>query len=357
MEERLAYLGFSLFSGIGPISAKKLHNYVTSLSSAWELSGSEFKNAGISEKIAEQFVRFRDSFSLEHCLIQMEKSEIWFVAQCDQEYPPELFDLSDPPLVLFGKGDKELLAHHPKVGIVGTRKMTSYGAAVTKSFAQELCSTSCTIVSGLALGVDAAAHKATCDAGGRALAVLGCGISCCYPSTNGYLYNSILENDGVMISEYPFTTPPSKGSFPARNRIIAALSDALIVTEGQLNSGSLITAAKALALGRKVFAVPGPITSSQSQGPYKLVRDGALLATSATEVLSVLNVSTKRHQIVEQMSNEEQMVMNLLQNEALTLDQVVKQSFLSFSQVSVLLSQMEIKRWIKRSSIGTFLPY
>lgn len=355
MDERYAYLGFSLFPGIGPVTIKKLIKYYGNLSSAFISTDTDLQKAGLSKNISSSFIVFRKSFlPTQYCEL-LQKENVWFVTQSDLEYPTSLLELTDSPLVIFGKGNIDLLSLSPKVGIVGTRKMSSYGRNVTEMFAKKLGESGCVIVSGLALGVDVTAHNSSCLTRGRTIAVLGNGVDECFPKENNYVYQKILNNDGTIISEYPLYTKPSKGTFPSRNRIIAALSDVLLVTEGQKQSGSLITADISLSMQKKVFAVPGSITSVLSQGPLYLLSKGAHIATSPDDVLSILGRSSL-NQKVNQLDPFEEKIFQLLLEEPRTMDQLVRLSKQSLGELALILSQMEIKNIIKRTSTGFFIP-
>ena len=209
------------------------------------------------------------------------------------------------------------------------------------------------------MGVDTVAHQITLAKNGKTIAVLGCGVDCCHPTANQRLYEEIISSGGAVISEFPLQQSPSKGSFPSRNRIIAGLSQAIVVTEGAEDSGALITAKDAFTCQRKVFAVPGPITSHLSKGPNSLLSKGAILATSAEDILKemgIKTVKTKRQgktKVVGE-TDEEQKVINVLQNERLLFDDIVRRSELMSSTVGTLLSVMEIKGIVKQDSAHTY---
>ncbi|MBI2033257.1 MAG: DNA-protecting protein DprA, partial [Candidatus Levybacteria bacterium] len=202
---------------------------------AWEASPVDLKEV-LKDTLSSQFETFRKNFSIESYEKQLQAKNVSFLILSDSEYPKLLAVIPNPPFVLYIKGNKSILAD-TMIGIVGTRKVTSYGREVTEMFAGELTQTGFTIVSGLAMGVDAIAHKATLENDGKTVAVLGCGVDCCFPVENQRLYDAILEKDGVIVSEYPIGTTPNKGTFPSRNRIIAGLSQGVLVTEGAEDSG------------------------------------------------------------------------------------------------------------------------
>ncbi|AEJ43247.1 DNA-processing protein DprA [Alicyclobacillus acidocaldarius] len=207
---------------------------------------------------------------------QFEHRGIWVLVHGADDYPRRLSDLPDPPLVLFVRGRKECLSPERVVfGMVGTRRMTSYGMEAARWIAGEIARRGAVVVSGLAMGIDATAHAAALEVGGDTVSVLGCGIDRCYPPSNRRLYHQIAST-GTLVSEYPPGTPVRKHHFPERNRLIAALSQAVIVVQAGDRSGALITAQCALDLGRDVYAVPGPITSRASRGVNRLLFDGAI---------------------------------------------------------------------------------
>ena len=370
MDEKLYYLPFSVFPGIGPKHFTQLLAYFKSAKTVWEASPEELKKAHLGEITTEKFVAFRNAFSIEQYLDQLEKAQVWFVTIGEGDYPALLKEISNPPFVLYGKGNKQLLSMPANltstpllkgeddrekasfIGIVGTRKVTSYGRQVTEQFTRDLVCAGCTIVSGLALGVDAIAHQTTLDEGGKTIAVLGCGVDVCYPSSNGRIYQQIVEKDGAVVSEYPLHMPPSVGSFPSRNRIIAGLSRVLLVTEGAEDSGALITAKDTRALGRVVFAIPGPITSSLSKGTNLLINQGAKVALRAEDILGELGVEKPKSRQADRAIGktvEEQRVIDMLLLESMSLDELVRNTKLSVSTVSLCLSSLEMAGVIRES--------
>lgn len=359
MEEKSYWLGFSMFLGIGPKKFNMLLEYFGSAKDAWHASLAELKASGIGNKVPQDFVAFRKNFSIEGYEQLLHAKGITYFIVSEKSYPKRLVEILNPPFILYVRGNSHVLVQDKMIAIVGTRKITTYGKQVTEMFTQELVDAGCSIVSGLALGVDAVAHKATLDAGGKTIAVLGCGVDCCYPSTNSRLYEEIIEKGGAIVSEYGLGVPPNQGSFPSRNRIIAGLSQGVLVTEGAVDSGSLITANDALKNNRPVFAVPGPITSTLSKGPYELMQKGGKLVVSAKDVLDELcfnNGSTRlRKATVMRMGDtpEEQKIIDLLAEQELDFDEIVRKIKIPSSMVGGILSMMEMKGMV-RSSDGVF---
>lgn len=372
MEERIYWLGFAVFPGIGPARLTELLEKFGTAEKAWHGSLEELITT-IGPSLAHKFGFFRESFSLESYLERLKKAQVSFISQSDADYPVLLKEIHHPPIVLFYKGNKEILCHPESrlnrtqnepvlartyVGVVGTRKITSYGKQVTEKITEDLVAAGCVIVSGLAMGVDAVAHKTTVENHGATIAVLGCGVDCCNPTINQSIYMSIIENNGVIVSEYPLSEPPSIGSFPSRNRIIAGLSHAVVVTEGAADSGALITAKDALAARRHVFAVPGPITSSLSFGPNTLIKAGAKMVTSGSDVLEILGVnqrgiSTIKEKVIGE-TPEEQTIIDALFSEPLTLDELVRKTTFSSQQVSVVLSLLEMRGVLSLQADGAY---
>lgn len=361
MEEKTYWLGFSVFPGIGPKRFALLLKKFGSAKDMWNASSTDLENV-IGKELTKKFDNFRSSFSLTIYTKTLGEKHISFVILSDKAYPILLKETIDPPFVLYVRGIDHLNdIHHLSgkvVGVVGTRRITSYGIDATRMITRDLVCAGCVIVSGLALGVDAIAHETTIDLGGKTIAVLGCGVDLCYPSSNQRIYSSILANGGLIVSEYPLGMQPSKGSFPSRNRIIAGLSDAVVVTEGDTDSGALITAEEAVKNGRKVFAVPGPITSSLSKGPLKLLQQGATIVTSGRDILKELNVTANPSPLKLRRAKgetvEEQRIIDLLENEELYIDELIRETGLQAAKLGVILSMMEMKGCIKSTQSGKY---
>lgn len=393
MTERSYWLGFSSFSGIGPGKFSLLLKEFGSAKFAWGASFSELEKV-LGKTWTPRFVDFRDKFSISEYEKRLKKARVSYLILTDKDYPSLLAQINKPPFVLYYKGsleilqfrhsgeDEERLQNLPKekeeisdsghgqndgiIAIVGTRRITEYGKQVTQVLTSDLVNNGFVIVSGLALGVDATAHKTTIMNKGKTIAVLGCGVDCCYPRENQQVYENILDNGGAIVSEYPLGQQPSQGSFPSRNRIISGLSQGVIVTEGASDSGALYTAKDAIDAGRPVYAVPGPITSSLSKGPHGLIAKGAKLISSAEEIIIDLGFihSAGSGQANKGLRNEksnlkgdtkeEQVIIDLLQNEDVHFDEMVKRSNIKSASLGSLLSMMEVKGFVKSKSDGNY---
>ena len=242
----------------------------------WQAPAETLVGWGLSRAVVGRLERKRESFSPSLAREILQVAGVVFIPFRSHLYPAELAQLSHPPAGLFSRGALcrlEHLVHAPRVTVVGTRRSTPYGNRVTESLAMAF-SRRAIVVSGLALGIDGRAHQAALDAGGMTCAILGCGVDVVYPARHQGLYTRI-RDDGVLLSELPPGVRPARWTFPHRNRLLAALGDAVVVVEGARTSGALQTAEAALELGRPVFAVPGPITSAGHQGCNWLIYDGA----------------------------------------------------------------------------------
>ncbi len=265
-----------------------------------------------------------------------------------KHYPSYLCEIAHPPKELFYIGEPPT-DYLPAVTIVGSRKITPYGKDTTYRLAFDLAKQGITIVSGLALGVDGIAHQATVDARGRGIAVLAGGLDKIHPSSHRNLAIELLKKGGTIISEYTEGTPPLKQNFVARNRIVAALSDVVIITESTEAGGSLITANFALEQNKQVGAVPGPITSSLSVGTNNLLKSGAHVITSAEDVLNILGVQTKEKQQLEIFGDtqEEQVIIDIMKEGITELDQIQKRSELEPAIFSQTITMLEISGKIR----------
>lgn len=363
MTERDYYLSFSLANGIGPKKFELLLRSFGSAEKAWNAGELELRNI-LKPSLTSKFLNFRKTYDFKKYEDQLRRQKISFVALSDREYPKLLGQIPNPPIVLFVKGNVSLLhssilKNYGTISIVGTRHITDYGREITEMFAKDLAEEGLVIVSGMAFGVDFFAHRSTIDASGRAIAVLGNGVDLPYPLENQKLYEEILDRGGAVVSEFPPGMPPSIGSFPSRNRIIAGLSQGTLVTEGASDSGSLITANFALSFGRKVFAVPGPITSPLSKAPLDLIAKGAKLVTSPQDIFQELKIQNVKVKSSSQKSKlgttkEEKQILKILENENLSFDEITRITKIPAGELAGILSMMEIKGLIKTQASGEF---
>lgn len=283
-----------------------------------------------------------------------DRSGISILTIKDDNYPKLLRTIKDPPLVIYVKGSPEVL-DRPSVSIVGSRKCTEYGKSVSFSISYELSKSGICIVSGLAYGIDSEAHRGALEAGGQTVAILGCGVNVVYPLSNRKLYERIIDQ-GAVISEFPLDIKPKQFHFPFRNRLISGISLASIVVEAEEQSGSLITANYALEQGREVFAVPGNISSKYSKGTNKLIRDGAIPLLSSEDVFSVKGLESlrKEEKLFDEFTEEESVMLEILENSKLTLDEIQNKTGLDTPDLLKILTLLEFKGYVRRDA-GRFL--
>lgn len=282
------WLGLSAFPGIGPVRFRLLRDYFGTVKQIWVASVEDLRKTGLGEKLTQTFDSFRNTFDVVAYQKKLHDAHIGVVTIDDFRYPKLLKEIADPPFLLYVKGRKtdQPMNMEKTIAVVGTRKATSYGIAITKQLVRDLILAGCTIVSGMAYGIDAIAHEEAIACGGKTIAVLGCGVDICAPFANLHIYRKLSdEGFGAVISEMPLGLRPEKGLFVSRNRIISGLSRGVVVVEGEKDSGTFITASNAANQGRDVFAVPGPITSSTSRGPTTLLKAGAILVESSHDIL------------------------------------------------------------------------
>ena len=354
MSDNLYSLSFSLAPRVGPKGFQKLMRLFGSAEKAWKGDSADFKKAGIGEKAFAKFDGFRREFDVREYLRKLKRARVEFIPFGDKYYPERLKKIESPPIGLFIKGDQELLIGPQTIAVVGTRKITSYGREVTENLVGALCSSGFVIVSGMALGVDGIGHKSAIDNRGSTIAILGCGVDCPYPRENEKLYEEILDSNGLIVSEYPLGMSANQGTFPARNRVIAGISLAVLITEAAEDSGSLITAGHAVKQGKPVFAVPGPITSQMSKGTLKLLKQGAILVSSASDILEALNIKNKIVNIKNtykklNITREEEKILKVIEGEEWTIDEISKLANIKIDKLSTILSEMEIKGIIRNT--------
>lgn len=351
LQDRDYLIGLRHIPGVGAKTIRLLLDCFHTAEKAWQAGYQELKQVGeLGDGFIERFLRARDALALENVLENLTRRDIRTVTILDREYPASLRLIYDPPPVLFYQGRWE--EERPALAIVGSRRATIYGRKVAEKFGRELAQAGFVIVSGLARGIDSAAHEGCLAAQGRTIAVLGSGIDVIYPRENVPLAERIKEN-GLVITEYPPGTQPHKGHFPARNRIIAGLSMGVLIVEAAAQSGALITADLALEYGREVFAVPGPITSPNSRGTHCLIKQGAKLVDDIGDILeefmlpAVAAPAAGENETVA-LSPEEQALYRHLGWEPVSLETLVEKTGWEASQVQAVLTMLELNGLIEQ---------
>lgn len=347
MDDLIYLVGLSTFPKFGTKSLHRLKQTFSCFKEAFEADLAALRQTGLEEKILNEFITARAKISPEKEWERLQKLNIKILTTDDPAYPTLLKEIYDPPLILYYKGRLEPNSDQFPLAVVGSRRVTIYGRQAISEIVAPLARAGFSIISGLAIGVDALAHAATLEAGGRTIAVLGCGLDNIYPVQNHKLAARIIEQGGAIISEFPLGTPPFRSNFPIRNRIISGLSIGTLVIEAAIDSGSLITARSALDQNREVFALPGSIFSPLSAGPNNLIKMGAKVITTAQDVLEALHLEKAEEYAASVKilpdSVEEARLLEALSREPQHIDILVKIVNLPSPTVSSTLTLMEMK--------------
>lgn len=303
-----------------------------------------------AEKIKSEIVKF----SIDKYKNMLLDKNVKLVTFEDDEYPNKLRNIDDPPFFLFCKGDKSLL-NKQGVAIIGTRMPTTYGKIVTEKFARELAEAGLVIISGLAYGVDSISHRQALDVKGKTIAVLGGGFDKIYPSEHTNLAKEIEEN-GLLVSEYSPDFSATKYTFPQRNRIVAGLSNGVLITEAGEKSGTIITKDYALDSGIDVYAIPGNITSSKSDGTNNIIAHSqGMCVLSPKDILDNLGISSSKKKKVNQLSFEENLILEILEEGEKTVDFLCEKTKLNINKLNSLLVSLEIKGVVRKSVGGGYI--
>lgn len=351
MSEKKYWLGFNIVPRIGPVRVHALLERFGSLEAAWHADPFQLQAAGLDRLALQNLLTARARLSLDEEWAKVERAGVQVLTWEDAAYPRLLRQIDDAPPVLYVKGELTA-ADEWAVAVVGTRHATTYGREMARQIAGDLARSHVTVVSGLAYGIDAIAHKAALDAGGRTIAVMGCGVDIIYPSEHRVLAEAIVKS-GALVSDYPLGTKPEGRNFPPRNRIISGLSLGTLIVEGTETSGAMITARFALEQNREVFAVPGDVTRRSSRGTNILIRDSeAKLILSVEDILVELNLSmVKQQAAVRQIVPEnptEALLLQHLSAEPKHVDELRRETDLPVAQVSSTLALMELKGMVRQ---------
>lgn len=339
------WVGLRLIPAIEAYAAR-LVEHLGSARAAWRAGLKALTEAGLREDKAQFYISARRDIDLDQEMRRLAAARIYAVTPADHRYPQLLRETQTPPRLLFVRGEL-LFRHHLAVSIVGARRATAYGRSMAEEIARDLSETGVTVVSGLARGIDGAAHQGAVRGPGGTIGVLGCGIDLAYPRRNQVLQDEI-GSCGSLVSEYPLGREALPRHFPARNRIISGLSVATVVVEAGEKSGALITVDFALEQGREVFAVPGHSRSPMSKGCHNLIKQGAHLAESAADVLGVLGLDAKSSRREEDLTGEERRVLDALGWEAVTTDRLTQTAGLDAGSIAAILTVLEVRGLVKR---------
>ena len=335
------WLRLTLIPGLGGETQRKLLAAFGLPDAAFKASRSALV-AVIGEKRADLLLNTDNRAALAQALAWCEKAENRLLCLADADYPQSLLQVADPPTVLYVRGRVDLL-NRPALAIVGSRNPTPQGAANAERFAAALAAAGLTITSGLALGIDAAAHRGALPSAGSTVAFIGTGIDRVYPARNQQLALAIAEG-GTLVSEFPLGTPPAAANFPRRNRLISGFSRGVLVVEATTDSGSLITARPAAEQGREVFAIPGSIHSPQPRGCHKLIKQGAKLVETVQDVLDEIGWTGSPAMSPDgvRAPASADALLQAMGFEPCTLDDLASRSGLTADVVSVMLLHLEL---------------
>lgn len=350
---------------VGPVMLRRLMNvFDNDAVSVLAAKQSELMQVkGVGQKAADILMRWPDHFDLAREEVLMVKRNTRFITQKDSEYPAMLQEIYDPPIGLYWQG--AYLLDRPCIAIVGTRRATLYGRSVAKKFASELARLGFCVVSGMARGTDTAAHEGALEAGGKTIAVFGCGLDIIYPPENLDIYKQIVA-EGAAVSEFPFGRRADRQTFPMRNRVVSGMCQGVVVIESDAAGGSMITARFAGEQGRALMAIPGRIDQASSKGCHQLIREGAVMVTSIDDILEELRYVRLQ---VEEPENSEgasvvlpqdisEMEQSLLSQfaggEAMSLDALAEKLGHPVAELSAILMELELKGRIVKRADGQF---
>ena len=367
LTERQAFLILNALPNIGPITLNRLLAELGGDPRAIFTASRRQLEAvqGVGPVISATIAGWRDHFDVAREEARMAQSGVDFITTRDPWYPPLLKEIHDPPIGLYRKGRYDFA--QPGIAIVGSRRTTLYGQGVAQKLGAELARLGFCIVSGLSRGIDTAAHEGALSVGGKTAAVVGTGIDIVYPPENLQLYRRLEEN-GAVLSEFPFGRRADRQSFAMRNRIVAGISTAVVVVESDVDGGAMITARFAGEQGRMLFAVPGRIDQATSKGCHQLIRDGATLLTSVDDLLGELNyldglrpgpIGEKPADVAAgrpaNLTEQEARVFECFRGGALlSADALATQTGLAVSDISATLMMLELKRLVVKRADGTF---
>lgn len=345
------WIALSSIEEISSSFIQRLYNYFGDIESAYNANDLSAID-GLNVKKAEKFLRLRDKIDPDKALKEVENRGIKFLTFDDEKYPVMLKNIDNPPSVLYYKGDIFECNFEKTLAVVGSRRATSYAKDSLAKIISELGGTDICIVSGLATGIDTTAHIAALDSNLKTIGVIASGFDFTYPAANKDLYKRIENGNGAVVTEYYPTFEPLKFRFPQRNRIVSGLSYGTLVAEASLKSGALITANLTLEQGRELMCIPGLITNPNTQGIYKLLKNGAALVTCADDVLETLGWEIKIEQQnlfnLPDLSDDEKRIYEALEIEDKCVDELQAFTKLSIDNLLMYLTTMELKGIIKQ---------
>jgi len=356
MNSTEACIALNMLPTVGPVRLRKLLEVFEKPERVLAAKRDELRKVeGTGREVADQISKWESIVDLTAELERVREFGATVITQESRAYPKPLREIHAPPIVLYVWGELQERDHHA-IGIIGARRTTHYGTESAKKLAYQLAYAGLTVISGLARGIDTAAHQGALAAKGRTIAVIGSGLSKLYPTENRALAEKIRDGNGAIVSEFSMEIEPDRQTFPMRNRIISGWSHGILVVEAGLNSGALITAAQALEQGRAVYAVPGHINAPSAMGSNRLIQQGAKLVMEANDVLEDLQIllpETKPSpeaaaRPLPPLSEDERRVYDAIDASETSIDEITVRSKLASAAVSGTLLQLELKRLVKQ---------
>ncbi|MEM9399044.1 MAG: DNA-processing protein DprA [Verrucomicrobiota bacterium] len=354
MNRTEAYMILNSLRLVGPVRVRKMLEVVGSPEAILAEKGTRLaKIEGIGQAVADSIINWETQWNLAQEWMQIEKLGFEIIDCEDDAYPNLLKEIYDPPLVLYTKGNKEALKRL-SIGVVGSRRTSRYGSEMAKKLSYQMSYAGLSVVSGLARGIDTYAHQGALAAKGVTIAVQGCSLEKIYPPENQALATKMIEENGLIISEFPLGTTPDKQTFPMRNRIVSGLCSGVLVIEAGKDSGALITARRATEQGRTVFAVPGRIDQPYAAGCHRLIKDGAKLVEGVNDILEEFEfifpqdtVKPKRF-LPEDLNELEKLILENLGDEEMQLDVLIQKCTLPAAKVSTTLLRLEMRKLVQQ---------
>ncbi len=354
MTDQEAYLILNALPAIGPVQTRRALEATGSVQALLADSGSQLARVeGLTRPAIDALKNWQEHFDLEAELKKIAQHDVTILHWDHTAYPERLKEIYDPPLVLYCRGDVEALSKQG-IGVVGSRRTTYYGLETAKKLSYQMAYAGLCVNSGLARGIDTAAHQGALAAKGRTVAVLGSSLDHLYPAENKALARKIVEQRGAVISEFPFGTPPDRRTFPMRNRIVSGMSMGILVVEAGQSSGALITAKMGLEQGRTIYAVPGQITSPESKGCHGLIKEGAKLVEDVEDILAEYEFSFSKSEIApkrpwpDDLSPEEKKILEVMQTEEMQMDVLIQKCGLPSPAVSSSLLRLEMRKLVRQ---------
>lgn len=353
MEKSNYWVAFSSIESVDSPFVQRLYNYFGDIETAFKANKNELSQIeGLSVKKAENFIKARDKVNVEKAVEEVVKRGINYLTFDDERYPELLKHISNPPVVLYFKGDLFACNLEKTLAVVGSRRASSYAKEALTKIISELQNTDICVVSGLASGIDTTAHIASLNNNLKTIGVIASGFDFTYPASNKDLYEKIENGNGAVVSEYYPTFEPLKFRFPQRNRIVSGLSYGTLVAEASLRSGALITSNLTLEQGRELMCIPGLITNPNTQGIYKLLKNGASIVTCADDILETLDWEIKTEQKtlfeVPDLSEDEMKIFKALEIEEKGVDELLFITKIHLDNLLMYLTTMELKGIIKQ---------